>query len=181
METLYQSEETERVFQNFLAERPFEETISYFNTNPKETDLLFEWSSSRTPREQNYASWILLHWSEKKKDCIDAEYVDKATDLFLQTKHPSVLRNMAGFLANAKRGQIENGAVLDHSLQLIIDSNSLPAQIYQCLRLVDKHFFESHPALRNELLACLDLLNKRKEPSVQSMCKNFGKKWSKIK
>lgn len=170
--------EFEEVFQRFLEVRPFDETVRHLERHPSAIDTLIQWSETRTPREQNYASWLLLHYTTSAHEKLSDKQIVQIENVFLSTSHPSVQRNTAGILATVATGRAQNGLVLDHAIGLLLDTSSLPALLFHCFKMIEKQFVPLFPELKKELCEVLEILHLRKEPSVQSMYRQYMKKWS---
>lgn len=166
----------EDLFQEFVRERNFKQAIAWVKHENGVLENLLAWVKSSDFRSQNYASWLLLHYFETFPEDLHGEVLEKVQALFLTTKHPSVLRNSAGMLSVLKKGEL-SGAVLERCVEVMTDTSALPAQVFQCLKLVEKQFVVKYPELKSELCAISQTFQLRGSPSFQSMYRKYTKLW----
>lgn len=163
-------------FQDFIQERNFKQAIAWVKQDTEVIEALFYWSEKGNLREQNYASWLLLHYFEVYPEDLQGVVLEKAQNLFISTTHPSVLRNSAGMLSVLKQGEL-NGAVLERCFEVLADSGALPAQVFHCLKLIERQFISKYPELKSELCAISQTFQLRGFPSFQSMYRKYTKLW----
>lgn len=163
-------------FHQFMMERNFKQAIAWVKNEDGVMETLLQWAKNGEVRAQNYASWLLLHYFEAFPEDLQGDILENVQSLFLTTKHPSVLRNTAGVLRVLKKGEL-NGAVLERCIAVLTDNSALPAQVFQCLRLVEKQFVMKYPELKPELCAISQTFQLRGNPSFQSMFRKYTKLW----
>lgn len=163
-------------FHQFMMERHFKQAIAWVKNENEVLDSLLHWAFEGKVREQNYASWLLLHYFEAFPEDLQCDILEKVQTLFLTTEHPSVLRNSAGMLSVLKKGEL-SGSVLERCVEVMTDTSALPAQVFQCLKLVEKQFVVKYPELKPELCAISQAFQLRGSPSFQSMYRKYTKLW----
>lgn len=164
-------------FQDFIRNRDFAGSIALIRSDASLLEHLFDYIRNGIDREQSYASWLLQHYFEKYPEDLSGQRLHRAQEIFVQTNHPGVVRNMAGVLYHALPGTIEDGVVLDCTFEYLLNPEVLPAVVFQCLRMADKHFVGRYPELKPELCAIIESYGERDKPSFRSMQRKYRKKW----
>ena len=126
-----------------------------------------------------YASWIAVHFYEKYPELMSRKQFDSMVSVLLQTTNHSVQRNLTNALVNAPFDCSENGELLDLLIDFLHQSEALPALKHHSLRMIEKHFLPVYPELMHELKTLFEVISNHPKASMQSMARNFEKKYHK--
>ncbi|AEA45879.1 hypothetical protein [Fluviicola taffensis] len=142
------------------------------------TSIFAEIESEEYPFPE-YASWIAVHFFDKHPNLMTQNQFDSMISVLLKTSNHSVQRNLTNALVNAPFDCSENGEVLDLLIDFLHQSEALPALKYHALRMIEKHFLPAYPELMRELKTLFEVISNHPKKSMQSMARNFDKKYRK--
>jgi hypothetical protein len=133
----------------------FQTLSDLFLEQPESVGSLVEIATSKEvyPYPQ-YASWLLLHVSRKNSSLVEPFY-NLLIDGILESKNPSVLRNLLGASLCLPLREYKQGSFLDRLIALISDYDSKPGVIVYSIRKLTE-FMKLYPELKQEIVTILE-------------------------
>lgn len=161
----------------FRSTRDFKTTIPVLLENEQLRNEVFRCIGSTEYPLPEYGSWLAIHFFQKHPKLFSKEICDFMIDILLKTENHSVQRNICTILWNYKLDLSENTELLDKFFDFLINPESLPALRIHALKNIEIHYLKKYPELLNELFSVMEMLQEQTLPSMQSMIRNFNKKY----
>ncbi|WP_343632547.1 hypothetical protein [Fluviicola sp.] len=164
---------------DFKSTRNFAELVPVLAKDEAFRTAIFEEIESEEYPFPEYASWIAVHFFEKFPGLMSREQFNSMVAVLLRTANHSVQRNLTNTLVNAPFDCSENGELLDLLVDFLHQSEALPALKHHSLRMIEKHYLPVYPELMRELRTLFEVISNHPKASMQSMARNFEKKYRK--
>lgn len=171
--------DTKQFLLEFKSARDFTSAIPILVGDEEFRDALFREVANTEYPFPEYSSWIAIHFFEKYPQLMSHKQYELLLNVLLKTENHTVQRNLTNVLVNHPFDCSENAELLDKCFQFLLDSEALPALKHHAFRLIEKHYLPAFPELVRELKPIFELMSTHPKKSMQSMARNFAKKYMK--